>query len=380
MTATDARPGAPAPAAGGPPPGRRTDAVTAALSVWFTAGLLLDAWAHNNVPGLESFFTPWHAVFYSGFAMTAGWLAWSARRQLMAAVRSRGPLRARLAAVPGPYRAALLAAAGFAVAGAGDLTWHLVFGIEQGITILFSPTHLALAVTMFVIVTTPLRTAHADPALGMRPGLRRLLPALTGLTLGTVLVLLFAQYGNALVRSAGALVAALAYTDRLYTAWVLTSTALTTLVLVAPLLHVASRWRVPAGTVTLVVAACGSLSAAVSGGQAGSSLVVLLGAAVGCDVLVGLLRPGPDRPWAVLATGGLVPFVLWSAVTAWAVLGPGVDPALLEPELVYGLPAVQGLAGLLAAVLATSGRVPPAWSPGSGAVRVAPGGEQVRDD
>jgi hypothetical protein len=52
----------------GPGVGFGTDLVTALLCVWFTLGLFLDAWAHNNLPGLETFFTPWHAVFYSGFA------------------------------------------------------------------------------------------------------------------------------------------------------------------------------------------------------------------------------------------------------------------------------------------------------------------------
>ena len=33
------------------------------LSVWFVGGLILDGWAHNHIPELESFFTPWHAAF-----------------------------------------------------------------------------------------------------------------------------------------------------------------------------------------------------------------------------------------------------------------------------------------------------------------------------
>jgi hypothetical protein len=60
----------------------RNDAITAVLSCWFTAGLFLDAWAHNNVPNLETFFTPWHAVFYSGFMATAAWLIWTVRGRL----------------------------------------------------------------------------------------------------------------------------------------------------------------------------------------------------------------------------------------------------------------------------------------------------------
>ena len=52
---------------------RRTDVVMTALSVWFVLGLFLDAYAHATTPTLETFFTPWHAVFYSGFAATGAW-------------------------------------------------------------------------------------------------------------------------------------------------------------------------------------------------------------------------------------------------------------------------------------------------------------------
>src|SRR5438105_14992862 len=49
----------------------RLDWVTVALSTWFIGGVFVDGWAHNHIPQLESFFTPWHAVLYSGFAATA---------------------------------------------------------------------------------------------------------------------------------------------------------------------------------------------------------------------------------------------------------------------------------------------------------------------
>src|SRR5438552_2538577 len=47
------------------------DWATVALSTWFIGGVFVDGWAHNHIPQLESFFTPWHAVLYSGFAATA---------------------------------------------------------------------------------------------------------------------------------------------------------------------------------------------------------------------------------------------------------------------------------------------------------------------
>ena len=47
----------------------RFDWMVTISAIWFIFGLYLDGWAHNNIGGLESFFTPWHAVFYSGFAV-----------------------------------------------------------------------------------------------------------------------------------------------------------------------------------------------------------------------------------------------------------------------------------------------------------------------
>ena len=58
----------------------RVDAVTMLLGTWLLVGLVVDGWAHNNLQALETFFTPWHALFYSGFLATAGWtLAVAAR-------------------------------------------------------------------------------------------------------------------------------------------------------------------------------------------------------------------------------------------------------------------------------------------------------------
>src|SRR5919204_4826761 len=47
------------------------DGLMAALCAWFQFGAYLDAWAHVHRPDLETFFTPWHAVLYSGFLAVA---------------------------------------------------------------------------------------------------------------------------------------------------------------------------------------------------------------------------------------------------------------------------------------------------------------------
>jgi hypothetical protein len=57
-----------------------------------------------------------------------------------------------------PYRIAILAAPGFAMAGVADLWWHTTYGFESGIELLLSPPHLALATCMVCICIAPART------------------------------------------------------------------------------------------------------------------------------------------------------------------------------------------------------------------------------
>ena len=81
---------APAARASGPsrlgaaPGGAGFDWLMAGLGAWLIGGLYLDGWAHIHVPNLESFFTPWHAVLYSGYlagAAALGATFWRYRRQ-----------------------------------------------------------------------------------------------------------------------------------------------------------------------------------------------------------------------------------------------------------------------------------------------------------
>src|SRR6266508_3553037 len=143
--------------------------VTVALSAWLIGGLFLDGWAHNTRPQLETFFTPWHAMFYSGYVAAAAWMGWSVWSRHHAGTAWRD-------AVPAGYGPAVAGLALFAVSGLGDMAWHLAFGIEQDVAALLSPTHLGLFTGGFLVVTAPLRSVWADPSLGRRAGLGALLP------------------------------------------------------------------------------------------------------------------------------------------------------------------------------------------------------------
>ena len=53
---------------------KRLDWLITAEVSWLFSGLLLDGWAHGHLARLETFFTLWHAVLYSGFFATASTL------------------------------------------------------------------------------------------------------------------------------------------------------------------------------------------------------------------------------------------------------------------------------------------------------------------
>src|SRR5215216_1886720 len=113
------------PQATGYPAGSlRFDWAVVLASLWFIAGLFLDGWAHANLASsLETFFTPWHGVLYSGFFAVAGVLLVCQARNMM-----RGHIW--MQALPRGYLLALLGVALFSFGGVGDLVWHSILGIE----------------------------------------------------------------------------------------------------------------------------------------------------------------------------------------------------------------------------------------------------------
>jgi hypothetical protein len=178
MRQTDAISGKSVPAsvrrgAGG---GLAFDWVMVALCAWLQGGAFLDGWAHNHGRVDASFFTPWHAVLYTGFLAVAGWLTGT-----LAHNRAAGQAWPR--ALPPGYGLAFVGVLVFAAGGVGDVFWHRLFGIEQSIEALYSPSHLTLAVGSALIVSGPFRAAWRRRDHASTPGWGRLLPMLLSLTL-----------------------------------------------------------------------------------------------------------------------------------------------------------------------------------------------------
>jgi hypothetical protein len=322
----------------------RVDAVTMLLGTWLLVGLVVDGWAHNNLQALETFFTPWHALFYSGFVATAAWV-------LATAGRARQPSRSGLAAFPAGYGLAVVGVVVFAIGGAGDMTWHSIFGIEQDVEALFSPTHLLLFAGMALILSTPLRAAWSDPAAPAAPGYRRFLPVLASATLITVLTAFAFMYWAAFIQTIGAS----SYDPHLLDG--VASVLATNLILLAPLLLLARRWRLPFGTATTLYASMGVLMGAVDAYRLPIMVAAAALAGLAVDGLLHLLGPSAGQRRRFWATGALVPLITWSVYFAAVAVTAGIG---WSAELWTGTIAWACLLGLALSLLMLPPPIPDA--------------------
>lgn len=333
----------------------RQELVTVLLATWLIVGLFIDGWAHDNVPELETFFTPWHAVFYAGFAATAGWMAWLVGRNLRLGRRG-------LAAVPVGYGLGLAGVGIFAAGGVGDAIWHSIFGIEADLAALLSPTHLLLFTGILLILTSPLRAAWtADQP--TTPGFGAFLPVTLALTLTTALVGFFVQYLSPFLQPTAIPHARFAafwaehgfgdpavqpgLAQELQIRGVATL-LLTSLLLVAPVLLVLRRWQPPFGFVTFVFGAVAALLGAQHNFQLWPAVVAAVAAGLAGDLLISAWRPSPVRLGAYRAVAALLPAVLLGGYFAAVAV---VFTLAWPPELWAGTVFYGTLTGLALSLL-----------------------------
>jgi len=126
------------------------DWLAVAAAAWLLGGLYWDGWAHGySLP--DSFFTIWHAAFYSGFLASAA--------AILGPAVIRAPAVGWRAAVPAGYGWSAVGVIVFAAGGVLDLIWHTLFGIEINLDALFSPSHLLLGAGITLIVSGPMRAS-----------------------------------------------------------------------------------------------------------------------------------------------------------------------------------------------------------------------------
>lgn len=326
------------------------DLVTVLLATLLIGGALSDAWAHSNLSDeLETFFTPWHALLYGGFVLTAAWTFWLGYR------RRRETPRWWRNGWPAGYGLGAFGAAGFLAAGVLDMIWHSIFGVEVTLDAVLSPSHLLLVVSGTLLVTSPLRAWWATGTTG-----RRAATGVAALALGSIFGVLLLSHTTAFrstapTRAYDFVLGSPSHQDASYgTARYLATTA----ILLVPVLLVYRRRIVP-GTATAVVGAI-FLFNLVTNEFSGTLTAVALGATAGAlvvDLLAQRLDAvrGPDAPLRLPIAGAL----FGALFTAGHLLGLQVADGVAWPvELWTGNIVLAALAGAVLGGLATPPRRP----------------------
>jgi len=319
------------------------DAITVLLGALLMVGAACDGWAHNNIGGLETFFTPWHALLYAGFTGCAAWTFWLAYLR-----RDQAPRWWR-DGWPAGYGLGALGALSFGAGGAGDALWHTIFGVETSIDALLSPTHLLLELGSVLLLTSPLRSWWAAGPGGWRDA-----TGVAALALGTTSVSVFLVYASAFHWLEPIVPYQGAQGTPGYTAAArgVSSYVIMTVLLVVPLLLVHRRRGTP-GVATALVAAVALFVIAVYDFRSVQIVAALaaLGGAAAVDVL--LLRidrsRGPQARLRLPIAGALLPALVWSAHLLGLQMVAGIR---WPPELWSGTVVSTALIGALLGGLA----------------------------
>jgi hypothetical protein len=269
--------------------------------------------------------------------VNALWLAWLIVREWRTG-------RVGPAAIPEGYQLGLLGVFVFGAGGAGDMLWHIIFGIEQNIEALLSPTHLMIFLGSVLVFSSPFAAAwRSDDPAGDAPSLRAFLPALTSLTL----MITFVAFMNMYVWSL--------YSDNHIFAFRhaevengLIGVLITNLILLAPVLLMLRRWQLPFGAVTLLFTLNTALMGVIPFYPVIDPIVVALIGGLIADGLIQLLRPWGDRVAAFRAVALLIPVALWSLHFIDGQLRWGLAWTI---ELSSGITTMAALSGLALSIL-----------------------------
>jgi len=307
------------------------------LSTWLMAGGYLDAWAHRHLARLETFFTPWHGVLYSGMFAIMIFLGSTALRN-----QARG--RSLAQALPAGYWLSLLGCVLFGIGGVIDMFWHRAFGFEVNIAALISPPHLLLMLALGLIVTGPLRAAWR------RPGSRAPYTAVLSATLLVSMLTFFDQFDQPLVNvwaaTHGSAPVSIRYVEQLGILGIMVQTALLTGIV----LYLLRRFTLPFGSLTLLAGINGAMLSSLED-NFGLIPVAIAGGLV-ADLVIFRLHPGPRRVRALRAASFLAP----AAVCALYLLVLAVTRGITWPvHLWLGSIFIAGAIGWLLSYLS----VPP---------------------
>jgi hypothetical protein len=320
--------------------GKRFDWWVILFSSWIVAGLFLDGWAHNTLRNeIDTFFTPWHAVLYSGFAVSAGLLVTTYARNVWRGYQLHRGL-------PKVYMLSLLGVTIFGLSGGGDFLWHSLFGFEVDTEALLSPTHLALAIGGMLIISGPFRAAWERKRTQENQGWADLLPTFLSL-LGILSVFtFFTQFSNAFTHASvfvGSRPAGDPYFwDVTLISYVLIPAGLT----MGFILLTIHRWTLPIGSLTLILAGNAVLMFLLGIRYSSEQWPVLVAALVGgilADLLLATLKPSAQRITPLRVFAFTTPFAFFLIYFTALLLTGGIWWRI---HMWLGAPFLAGIVGL----------------------------------
>lgn len=327
--------------------------LTMLMGTWLVVGIFVDGYAHNHrVP--ETFFTPWHAILYSGFLASALWIVG------LIYVNKRRNGGSWHQAIPTGYGLGLIGVAVFLFGGIADMTWHLIFGIEQDLDALLSPSHLVLMLGTLLIISSPFRYGWAfSPD---QPGWRHFFPILLSAALTVGVVSFFLMYVWMFRYNLAAPTVIDWYksrTDPFFGIRViedleirgLSYILLNTLLFMSPVFLLLKRWLVPFGSFTFLFTFISVLMGVLDGFQQYLAILVPLIGGLAADLIYVKLRLGGNTTGGYRILAIAVPVALWGSYFLSMALAGGIG---WSPELWVGSIVQASLLSLALSILAIS--------------------------
>ena len=139
----------------------RYDTIVLLLGLWCLGGLLTDAFAHISGVVDDTFFTPWHAIWYSGATAYGLYITYAILPEGGVQELVRHPFKV-LGDVEPQHKPGVYGIIIFGISGVGDMIWHETLGVESNTDILLSPTHIGLFIGLIMSVTAPIWSAWPD--------------------------------------------------------------------------------------------------------------------------------------------------------------------------------------------------------------------------
>lgn len=339
-----------------PMSGVRFDWTMAVLSAWIVIGLYIDGWSHRHVSELETFFTLWHGVFYSGYLALACFTSVA----ILQGVRQGAPWHQVL---PIGYGMTVAGLVTFGTGGIADLLWHELFGFEKSVEALVSPSHLLIFIGLGLIVSGPLRAAwhrvHERSPLLTSPALPLLLSLTLLWSVFTFVTMFVHPFVGAraglknwtLLAPFGVTTLGFAMSEGM------SGIVVQTTIMMGLFLIAIKRWRLRFGSMTAAFT-CNVALVSLLNDQYPLILPAFL-AGLGADLLLTLFQPSASRVWAYRLFASAVPVMLYAGyfICLWATEGLGWSVQMITGGIV-----LAGLTGWLVSYLVLP---PPSHSPSS---------------